>query len=104
MISKGIPHIVTYNSVINGACRLGELGKARDLLGNTRPAIDLVQKVEQATSQPDMVMYNIVIDSLCKECMLDDAFKLFSHSTKRGIRPNIVTYNSLIQGACDFSQ
>ena len=43
---------------------------------------------------------NILVDALCKEGMLIEAKFLFDKMIQRGIEPDIVSYNSLIDGYC----
>ncbi|CAA7029776.1 unnamed protein product [Microthlaspi erraticum] len=73
--------------------------------------------MEAEKLEPDVVIYNTVIDGLCKYRHPDDALdlfnemenkegklleaeKLYEEMIKRSIAPDIVTYNSLINGFC----
>ncbi|GKG18236.1 tetratricopeptide repeat-like superfamily protein, partial [Tanacetum coccineum] len=48
---------------------------------------------------------NTVIDSLCKDKMIDDAFKLFKEMVfQRGISSDVITYNCLIDGLCNLGR
>ncbi|KAL5547012.1 hypothetical protein UlMin_006699 [Ulmus minor] len=60
--------------------------------------------MEQEFGKPSVVVYNTVIDSLCKDGLFVDALNIFSEMIRQGIVPNIVTYNSLIHGACKIGQ
>ena len=48
--------------------------------------------------KPALIIYNTIIDSLCKDRLLNDARDLFLAMKQRGIKPNVVTYTSLIRG------
>ena len=49
---------------------------------------------------PDVQTFNVLVDTLCKEGMLIKAKEVFDGMIQRGIEPNTVTYNSLIEGYC----
>ena len=52
--------------------------------------------------KPDVMTYSTIIDSLCKDEMVDDALKLFNEMIlHKGILPDVVTYSSLIRGLCN---
>lgn len=85
------PDISTYNTMIEGLCKVG----------NNFIAIALLRLMDGrgGCCKPDVVSYNTIIDSLCNDVgvMIDDAFKLFNEMVfLKGIRPDVVTYNSLI--------
>ncbi|KAB1224493.1 hypothetical protein CJ030_MR2G016382 [Morella rubra] len=56
--------------------------------------------MEEASFELNVVLYNTVIDGLCKDRLVTEALNLSSEMTSKGIHPNLVTYNSLIQGLC----
>ena len=49
---------------------------------------------------PDVQTFNVLVATLCKEGMLIKAKEVFDGMIQRGIEPNTVTYNSLIEGYC----
>ncbi|KAF5962202.1 hypothetical protein HYC85_003411 [Camellia sinensis] len=71
-----------YGTIINGLCRTG----------NTIRTVSLLRIMEQGSYKPDTVVCNSIIDSLCKDRMVDDALKLFSKMNEPGIRRDVVTY------------
>ena len=51
-------------------------------------AIPLIRDMESGSlCDPNIVIYSTIIDSLCKDKLLDDVFYLFSHMKSRGISP-----------------
>ncbi|KVH91298.1 Pentatricopeptide repeat-containing protein [Cynara cardunculus var. scolymus] len=52
-----------------------------------------------------VVTYNTIIDSLCKDMMVDDALKLFKEMIfDKGILLDVVAYTSLIRGLCSLGR
>ncbi|KAL0388084.1 UNVERIFIED_CONTAM: putative pentatricopeptide repeat-containing protein, mitochondrial [Sesamum radiatum] len=82
------PNEVTVLTVINGLCKAGHTLTAYDLLG----------LFEKTSFKLDVYSYSTVIDSLCKDRMVDDALQLLAKMIDKGISPNIVTYSSLLKG------
>ncbi|GFQ00403.1 pentatricopeptide repeat-containing protein at1g62670 mitochondrial [Phtheirospermum japonicum] len=87
--------VVTYGTVIDGLRKVG----------NTAMAIEMLRVMEKGRSicKPNTHIYRMVIDSLCKDKMMDDALKLFDEMSEKGIPPDVVTYNALICGLCNLS-
>ena len=56
----------------------------------------MLNEMGQRKVMPDVQTSNILVDTLCKEGMLTEGKKVFDVMIQRGIDPNIVTYNSLI--------
>uniref|UniRef100_A0A803KN41 Pentatricopeptide repeat-containing protein n=1 Tax=Chenopodium quinoa TaxID=63459 RepID=A0A803KN41_CHEQI len=83
------PTIVTYGAIFKGLCSIGDNASALTLLKKMQSA---------AHCKPGLVIYNTIIDSLCKDRLLQQAMDLFSAMKTDGIQPNVVTYNSLIRG------
>lgn len=71
--------------------------------GNTALARRLHEDVVSGKSglgKPNLVCYSTVVDSLCKDGLVDDAKNLFLEMKGKGISPDVVVYSSLIQGMC----
>ncbi|KAL2925714.1 hypothetical protein RDABS01_033898 [Bienertia sinuspersici] len=49
---------------------------------------------------PDVVIYNTIIDSLCKAQLLSQALRVLAEMKSKGIPPNVITNTSLIRGMC----
>ena len=71
-------------------------------IGETDMAIRLLRKIEKTYFEPNVVFYNIIIDSLCKDRLVIEALNLLPEIRSKGIQPNVVTYMCLIQGLCNF--
>nr|XP_043630520.1 pentatricopeptide repeat-containing protein At1g63330-like [Erigeron canadensis] len=81
------PNKSTYNTMIKGLCKIG----------NHFKAIALLRLMDGRGFNNNLVAYNTIITSLCKDMMIYDAFTLFEEMKfRRGIRPNVFTYNSLL--------
>ena len=49
---------------------------------------------------PDACTYNILINAFFRTGCLDDAWNVFDEMRKRGVRPNVVTFVTLVSGLC----
>ncbi|KAL9234892.1 hypothetical protein vseg_009708 [Gypsophila vaccaria] len=84
------PSVVTHGAMVKGLCRIGDNAGALNLLRK--------MKSESSICKPNRVIYNTIIDSLCKDRMLTEAKNLFAVMISEGIEPDVFTYNSLIRG------
>ncbi|XXG47078.1 hypothetical protein AAC387_Pa02g1778 [Persea americana] len=94
MLEKGrTPDEITYNTLMNGLCKIG----------STVSALQLFRHIKKASSRPkpDTITYSILIDGLCKDGLLNEALDLFSEMIDSSISPNVVTYTSLLHGLCN---
>ncbi|KAB2623297.1 pentatricopeptide repeat-containing protein [Pyrus ussuriensis x Pyrus communis] len=94
---------ITYAIMINGLCKVGKISKA----------VEILKKMwEDGRFKPIQDCYNPIIDGLCKESRMDDALTLFRDMiskkalalfgtmTKKRIKPDVVTFTSLISASC----
>ncbi|PWA73578.1 tetratricopeptide-like helical domain-containing protein [Artemisia annua] len=78
-----------YSTMIKGLCKVS----------NNVIAVALLRLMDERGCKPDVVVYNTIIDSLCKDKLIDEAFKLFKEMVfQKGISPDAITYSSLIDG------
>jgi pentatricopeptide repeat domain-containing protein 1 len=49
---------------------------------------------------PDVQNYNVMINGLCKNKMVNEAVNLFKEMHLKNMSPNTITFNSLIDGLC----
>ncbi|KAG5598736.1 hypothetical protein H5410_030106 [Solanum commersonii] len=85
------PNIVTYNSLIDGMCKLGQWEKVRNFVSEMAVNLNIC---------PDVCTFNIMIDGLCKEGKVADAEELMKHMVRKGVEPDIITYNTIMDGYC----
>lgn len=118
------PDTCTFNIVLWGMCRSGEVNKASVLfndmssfgclpdvvsyntlinglsrIGNLDKARELLRKIQsQDDFSPDVVSYTSVISGYCKLGEMQKALNLFKEMISDGIKPSLVTFNALIDG------
>nr|GMC78826.1 putative pentatricopeptide repeat-containing protein At1g12700, mitochondrial [Ipomoea batatas]GMD44334.1 putative pentatricopeptide repeat-containing protein At1g12700, mitochondrial [Ipomoea batatas]GME18830.1 putative pentatricopeptide repeat-containing protein At1g12700, mitochondrial [Ipomoea batatas] len=89
VVESGLqPDIRTYNTLINGYCKIKEIEEARKAFG---------QMVESGL-QPNVWTYNTLINGYCKIKEMDEAMHLFCEIPQKGLHPNVVTYTTMLQG------
>lgn len=87
MTHRGLaPDIVSYNSLINGLCKMGRI----------QEAVNLFEKLQVEGIQPDAITYNTLICWHCRDGMFDDACLLLHQGVKNDIVPNDVTWYILV--------
>ncbi|XP_078159332.1 uncharacterized protein LOC144554849 [Carex rostrata] len=84
------PDLFSYNTLINGHCKKGDIEKAEELLD------DMVSR----GLQPDVVTYNTLIDGLCKKGLIDKALNMLQHIVSEGHEPDVMTYTALMDALC----
>ncbi|BFG27831.1 hypothetical protein CerSpe_141050 [Prunus speciosa] len=84
------PDSYTYGTLINGLCKLGKIGEAKELFN----------EMETKGCLPSVVTYTSLIHGFCQSNNLDEAVGLFEHMKTKGITPNVFTYSSLMDGLC----
>ncbi|PON91148.1 Pentatricopeptide repeat [Trema orientale] len=90
MLSEGlVPTVVTYGTLIHGYC----------LTDNIKEAMKLFRKMTFVSKvPPNTVIYNILIDALCKGNEVQKALSLMDDMKAQGVKPNTTTYNALFKG------
>ena len=56
-------------------------------------AIEFLRFMENRDTKPNTIIYNTIIDGLCKDKMVDQALILLSEMIEKCIAPNVVTYS-----------
>ncbi|KAL7252603.1 hypothetical protein ACSBR1_007216 [Camellia fascicularis] len=91
MIDNGIsPNVITYTSLIQGVCCLGEW----------KEAIRLLNEMLGKNVSPNVQTFTILVDALCEEGMAKEAQYVVELMIQRGVVPNVVTYNAVMDGYC----
>jgi pentatricopeptide repeat domain-containing protein 1 len=60
----------------------------------------VLRKIDGKLVNTNVVMYNTIIESLCKEKLVTEAYELYSQMIVKKISPDVVTFSSLIYGFC----
>ncbi|RZC70022.1 hypothetical protein C5167_033331, partial [Papaver somniferum] len=91
MQHKGIqPNQVTYNILIDGLCRNGEVGTA----------INLFNEIKSSGQSLDLITYGALLNGLLKNQVVDRAIEIFHSMEDNGFEANICIYKILIDGLC----
>ncbi|KAK1422170.1 hypothetical protein QVD17_25104 [Tagetes erecta] len=97
------PDVCSYNTVINALCKVGNFKMAKFLLEQ--------MELPGFRCKPDTFTYTILISSYCKHSLqtgckkairrrMWEANHLFRVMLFKGFKPDVVTYNCLIDGCC----
>ncbi|ONI04888.1 hypothetical protein PRUPE_6G346200 [Prunus persica] len=101
----------TYGTLINGLCKLGKIGEAKELFN----------EMETKGCLPSVVTYTSLIHGFCQTNNLDEAVGLFEHMKTKCLylqlfdgwmelldlmvskrhKPNSITYSTLLHGFCE---
>ncbi|KAH7513067.1 hypothetical protein FEM48_Zijuj12G0157200 [Ziziphus jujuba var. spinosa] len=90
MISEGlVPTVFTHGALIHGFC----------LSGNINTAMKIFKDMSSSSKvPPNTVIYNILIDSLCKKNEVELALSLMDEMRIKGVKPDTTTYNAMFKG------
>ncbi|KAA8545549.1 hypothetical protein F0562_020333 [Nyssa sinensis] len=81
----------TFNIVIRGLCRVGEVDKAFGFFND----------MGNFSCLPDVFTYNTLLNGLCRIGEVDRAHKFLREiQSGHGFSPDVVTYTSMISGYC----
>ncbi|CAK9156717.1 unnamed protein product [Ilex paraguariensis] len=90
MVKDGlVPTVVTYGTLIHAYCLVGNLDEAMKIFTNMSSA---------SRVSPNTVIYNNLIDSLCKNKKVEIALSLMDDMKTKGVKPNTNTYNAMFKG------
>ncbi|KAL9271501.1 putative pentatricopeptide repeat-containing protein [Drosera capensis] len=105
MSEKGLEmNVVTYTLLIKGYCKLLKMNEAEDLM----------QEMKEKSIVADQHTYGALVDGYCKNKEMDkavglknemlssgctgEAYKVCDQMISEGIKPSVVTYNTLLKG------
>ncbi|KAK8570406.1 hypothetical protein V6N13_003089 [Hibiscus sabdariffa] len=83
------PTVTTYGALIHGYCLNGKLDDARKIFDDMSST---------AKIPPNTVIYNILIESMCKVNDVKVALSLMDDMKTKGVKPNTATYNAMLKG------
>ncbi|XP_062225755.1 pentatricopeptide repeat-containing protein At2g06000-like [Phragmites australis] len=92
-IQEGLytPDVWSFNVVIKGVCRVGDVQKA----------LELVERMDEFGCSPDTVTHNILVDGLCRVKEVNKGREVLRRLQRDGVcMPNVVTCTSVISGYC----
>ncbi|XP_061993401.1 pentatricopeptide repeat-containing protein At1g62720-like [Rosa rugosa] len=108
-----VPDTITFNTLIDGFCKAGRNGECKNnqqlstatFSSNLLASISLSNRIllketEANKFEPNVVVYTVVIEGLCKAGKFESARDLFSHLSTKGVQPNVTTYTIMISGLC----
>lgn len=88
--SEVVPDIMTYNILINGYCKAGNIDRA----------LKLFEHLKLRGLSPDSVTYGTLIDGLYRVGREEDALKFFKQLLENGIEPSCSVYKALMTWLC----
>ena len=63
--------------------------------------MNLYRKYVRTQQNQEVIVYNAILDLLCSNNQMEKVTQLFDHMVKTGdVKPDEVTYNTLIKGFC----
>ena len=95
MRHEGVPcNAVTYNCVIHACVRVGDMEGAINLLHSMRGG----SHENGCILKPDKFTYSTIIKGYCGKGEIEQALSLFDGMLKEGLSPDLVIYNTLLDG------
>lgn len=90
MRNEGVPcNAVTYNCMIHACVRVGDMQGALELLSAMK---------ETSALRPDKFTYSTIIKGYCGRGEIESALFLFSEMLAENLTPDLVIYNTLLDG------
>jgi pentatricopeptide repeat protein len=90
MRAERVPcNVVTYNCVIHACVRAGDMQGSLDLLHEMK---------ETGSVRPDKFTYSTIIKGYCGRGEIDAALFLFNEMLREKLAPDLVIYNTLLDG------
>ncbi|XP_031285659.1 pentatricopeptide repeat-containing protein At1g62680, mitochondrial-like [Pistacia vera] len=89
MIQRGVvPHIYTYNILMNDYCLADRIGDAQKLFDS----------ITRKGYRPNVVCYTTLINWYCKNKEVNEALSLYQEMISEGIRADVITHSTLLTG------
>ncbi|KAL8144925.1 hypothetical protein AgCh_003223 [Apium graveolens] len=89
------PDVCTCNILINAAFNFGDLGSARKVF----------DEMSKRGVLPNVVTFGTMVNGLCRNGMLDEAFKMKEEMVEVfNLRPSVSVYVALIKGLCKVGE
>ncbi|KZV37174.1 pentatricopeptide repeat-containing protein mitochondrial [Dorcoceras hygrometricum] len=92
MLKRGIsPNVISFNMLIDGACRAFDLTLAHEL-------VKKMGDISRGCVSPNVVSYNCLINGYCKLGKMDCAKEILVEMVRLEVEPNVRTYATMIDG------
>ncbi|VVB13851.1 unnamed protein product [Arabis nemorensis] len=88
-----VPNTRTYNCLVDGYCKAGQLDTAKSV----------VSRMKEEGIEPDVVTLNTMIKGMCRHRGVSSAVSFLMDMEKEGLKRNVVTYMTLINAYCNVS-
>lgn len=82
---------VTYNTLINACSSTGDLVTAERIMQS-------MKNNDINECQPDVISYSALIKGFCSQGHISRGFELYSEMESRGIQPDAIVFNTLLEG------
>jgi pentatricopeptide repeat protein len=82
--SGSSPTVVTYTPLVRGLFRAGRHDKVNELLGS----------MAANSCNPDLVLYNVLMDCMMKENRYDEAIDIYLHLHGSQMKPDAYTLST----------
>ncbi|KAG6738019.1 hypothetical protein POTOM_059555 [Populus tomentosa] len=98
------PDIVTFSTLINGLCTAGKAAQAVEFFYDfvargSQPNVHTYTTIINGLwLQPNFQICTTIINTLCKEGLVDEAFEAFRKMEEDGCSPDEWSYNVIIRG------
>ncbi|XP_050370778.1 pentatricopeptide repeat-containing protein At1g79540 [Argentina anserina] len=98
-----VPSVVTFNALIDGLCKASQLKDAQMLFYKMeigkKPSLFL--RLSQGSDRViDSASLQKKVEQLCESGSILQAYKLLMQLASSGVAPDVITYNTLINGFC----
>ncbi|PRQ30281.1 putative tetratricopeptide-like helical domain-containing protein [Rosa chinensis] len=98
-----VPSVVTFNALIDGLCKASKLEDAQLLFYKMeigkKPSLFL--RLSQGSDRViDSASLQKKVEQLCESGLILQAYKLLMQLASSGVAPDVITYNTLINGFC----
>ncbi|CAK9133321.1 unnamed protein product [Ilex paraguariensis] len=84
---ESAPNIVTYNCLIDGFCKAGEIKRAHELL----------DQMYKEGVIPNVITLNTLVDGMCKHGRINSAMDFLNEMQQKGLKTYAITYTILIR-------
>ncbi|CAL9003611.1 unnamed protein product [Prunus brigantina] len=119
------PDSDTYGTLINGLCKLGKIGEAKELFnemetkgclpsvvtslmdglckgGRSSQAMELLDLMVSKRHKPNNITYSTLLHGFCEEGKLQEALEILDRMKLQGMKPDAGLYGKVISSFCNI--